>query len=710
MQTEKQFGNTLQDNIRKRGAMDKLITDRAQSEISNKVKDILRHLVIGDWQSEAHHQHQNAAERRYQDIKKMTNRLLDWSGAPASLWLLALMHVCYITNHTANASIGYAIPLQVLEGSTPDISPLLQFDFYEPVYYKANEAEFPSQPVEKSGRFVGISENVGHALTYKILTDDSQKVIHRSVARSALDTTRPNNRSTTSLEDEPHPYLKSQIDELVDKDKSELMSLELTQPKDLKGYTFLIPQDDGQLHRARIVEAIEDHEYKMSNHPTHLKFKCSINNDKYEDILSYQEVMDYIEKDNDNPILWKFKSIVAHQGPLDPSSPHYQGLSYNVRIEWENGEITDEPLSIIAIDDPLACAIYARENGLLNTPGWKQFKGLASRQKKLFRIVNQAKLRLFKTAPKYKYGFEIPRNFLHSQELDKRNGNTKWTEAHNLEMEVMDDYKVFKDHGTGDKPPEGYKKIKVRMIYDVKHDGRHKARLVAGGHLTDIPLDSVYSGVVSLRGLRLLVFLAELNNLELWGTDITSAYLEAYTSEKVCIKAGPEFGKLCDHWLIIDKALYGLRSSGARWHERLADCLRDEGWTSCLAEPDIWIRQDQDHYEYIAVYVDDLTIAMKDPESFVNTLKAKYKFHFKGTGLLAFQLGADFYRDSDGILSMAPRKYIERLIKNYEQTFGEKPKMTVYSPLEKGDHPELDESELLDAESIAQYQSIIGSL
>ena len=225
--------------------------------------------------------------------------------------------------------------------------------------------------------------------------------------------------------------------------------------------------------------------------------------------------MGYIDKDNDNPILWKFKRIVAHQGPLEPSSPHYQGSKYNVRIEWENGEVTDEPLSIIAVDDPLACAIYARENNILSTPGWQRFKRLASRQKKLFRMVNQAKLRSFKTAPKFKYGYEIPRDFLHGQELDKRNGNTKWADAHALEMGVMNDYHVFKDFGTGDKPPDGYKKIRVRMIYDVKHDGRHKARLVAGGHLTDIPLESVYSGVVSLRGLRLVVFLAEHNDLEL---------------------------------------------------------------------------------------------------------------------------------------------------------------------------------------------------
>ena len=710
LQTEKQFVNTLQENIRKRGAMDKLITDRAQSEISTKVKDILRHYIISDWQSEPHYQHQNIAERRYQDIKRRTNKILDWSGAPASLWLHALTHVCYITNHAANASIGNEIPLQVLEGTTPDISSLLQYDFYEPVYYKAHEADFPSESVEKSGRFVGISETVGNALTYKILTDDSQKVIHRSAVRSALDPLIPNNRTTPNMDEEPHPYLKSKIDDQVKEGSTEQGEMVLAHPKDLEGKSFSILEDDGQLKHAQIVEAVEDHEYKMSKHPAHLKFRCSMNYDQYEETLSYNEVMEYLEKDTSSPIVWKFKRIVGHQGPLDPSSPDYRGSIYNIKIEWENGEVTDEPLAIIAADDPSSCAIYARNNNLLDKPGWKRFKRLARRQDKLIRMANQAKLRSFNNTPKFKYGYEVARNFLHGKQLDKQNGNTKWSDAHDTEMGVMDDYKVFKDHGTGSKPPEGYKVIKVRMIYDVKHDGRHKARLVAGGHLTDIPLESVYSGVVSLRGLRLVIFLAELNGLPVWATDITSAYLEAYTSEKVCIKAGPEFGKLEGHWLIIEKALYGLRSSGARWHERLADCLREEGWTPCKAEPDIWMHKQGDHYEYIAVYVDDLTLAMKNPASFVEMLQSKYGFHFKGTGPLEFHLGADFYRDSDDILCMAPKKYVERLINNYVQVFGEKPRMNIYSPLEKGDHPELDDSELLDPQGVEQYQSIIGSL
>jgi hypothetical protein len=67
--------------------------------------------------------------------------------------------------------------------------------------------------------------------------------------------------------------------------------------------------------------------------------------------------------------------------------------------------------------------------------------------------------------------------------------------------------------------------------------------LVADGHLTDIPLEFVYSGVVSLRGLKIVLFLAKLNHLEIWATDIGNAYLEAFTTEKVYFIAGPEFGE-----------------------------------------------------------------------------------------------------------------------------------------------------------------------
>jgi hypothetical protein len=247
---------------------------------------------------------------------------------------------------------------------------------------------------------------------------------------------------------------------------------------------------------------------------------------------------------------------------------------YIVMVEWENGEITAEPLTITAADDPVTCAINAKENNLLDLPGWKWFKGIAKWQKMFTCMVNQAKLRSFNHSPRYKYGFEVPRDYKHAVHIDEKNGNTKWQDATTLELtQINEYYNTFQDLGhesTGAKIPDGYKRISVHLVFDVKHDGRHKARLVTDGHLTDIPLNSIYSGVVSLRGFQLVLFLlAKLNDMEAcWATDIRNTYLEAVTSE---IEASPEFGKCREgHILIIIyKALYVLRSSGNRWHHQL---------------------------------------------------------------------------------------------------------------------------------------------
>jgi hypothetical protein len=140
-------------------------------------------------------------------------------------------------------------------------------------------------------------------------------------------------------------------------------------------------------------------------------------------------------------------------------------------------------------------------------------------------------------------------------QFDLKNGSMLWQEATNLEMSQLAEYDTFKDLGHKDTapPPTGYKKIRTHHIYDCKHEGRHKAWMVADGHLTDISLESMYSGVVSLRGLRIVTFLAKLNGLDLWATDIGKAYLEAFTMERNYIVAGPEFGQLEGNYLIIIK-------------------------------------------------------------------------------------------------------------------------------------------------------------
>ena len=95
----------------------------------------------------------------------------------------------------------------------------------------------------------------------------------------------------------------------------------------------------------------------------------------------------------------------------------------------------------------------------------------------------------------------------------------------------------------------------------------------------------MYSGVVSIRSLRLVMFLAKLNNLEIWGAHIGNAYLESKTKEKLYIVAGPEIEELEGHILVIYKELYGLKSSGLRWYQKIHDIMLDMGISHSKADP-----------------------------------------------------------------------------------------------------------------------------
>ena len=146
--------------------------------------------------------------------------------------------------------------------------------------------------------------------------------------------------------------------------------------------------------------------------------------------------------------------------------------------------------------------------------------------------LKKSKHREAKASRKYKHGWEVPRDSAHALQLDIQNGNNKWKDAIDLEIEKIKEDQVFKDYGKTvyekDKiasAPKGYQ----HFVFDVKHCGKFRARLVADGHLTKEPNETIYSGVVSLRNLRLAMFLAELNNLQLRGADVGNAYLQPLT-------------------------------------------------------------------------------------------------------------------------------------------------------------------------------------
>ena len=314
-------------------------------------------------------------------------------------------------------------------------------------------------------------------------------------------------------------------------------------------------QENGERLRAKVTKkVVEEIEAEEANRIPNINFILDIGEGKVEELITYNQLLDHLEQaeEEDNftdQELYKFRAIIGHEGPLKATDPNWKGSKWNVQIEWETGEVTFEPLSVIAADDPITCAAYAQEKNLYNLDGWKRFRHLIKKEKQLTRAIKQSKIRQVRHSKKYMFGFLIPRNYTEVSEFDKANNNSKWYDATKTELDSIHSFQVFQKHEKAiyDKQkkvinaPPGYQKIRVHRDFAVKYDGRHKGRLVADGHLTPEPVESIYSGVVSLRNLKLVIFLGKLNNLELWGADIGYAYLEAPTEEKLYIVAGPEF-------------------------------------------------------------------------------------------------------------------------------------------------------------------------
>ena len=117
----------------------------------------------------------------------------------------------------------------------------------------------------------------------------------------------------------------------------------------------------------------------------------------------------------------------------------------------------------------------------------------------------------------------------------------------------------------------GYEHVSVHMIFDIKMGGNftRKARSVADGHTTSPPSSITYSSFVSRESVSNAFILAYLNDLDIFACGICNAYLNAKCREKLWIEAGTEFGTEKGMVIIIARALYGLKISGAAWREKL---------------------------------------------------------------------------------------------------------------------------------------------
>ena len=141
---------------------------------------------------------------------------------------------------------------------------------------------------------------------------------------------------------------------------------------------MLPPGYNGERLRVKVTrKVVEDIEKADGERVQKLSYILGIGNGKVEELISYNQLVDHLEaaanEDNEiNDDLFKFRALIGHQGPLKPTDPNWKGCKFNVLVEWETGEKTYEPLSILAADDPVTCATYAKEKqkfGIWHTSG-----------------------------------------------------------------------------------------------------------------------------------------------------------------------------------------------------------------------------------------------------------------------------------------------------------------------------------------------------
>jgi len=267
---------------------------------------------------------------------------------------------------------------------------------------------------------------------------------------------------------------------------------------------------------------------------------------------------------------------------------------WKLLLEWIDGSMDWVELSEVKESYPIQLAEYAVANGISHEPAFNWWVHKVLKRKN--RLIKKVRSKYWRTT--HKFGIVIPKSVERAYEIDRVTGTSHWTRAIEKEMrnvriafEKLDN--VSEEQIRTGKVRPGYSHCSTQIIFDIKMDGKltRKARLVADGHKTHPPSSITYSSVVSRDSVRVALNIASLNSLHVSACDIGNAYLNATCREKSWTIAGPEFGSDKGSTMIITRALYGLKSSGAAWRSTLATTMEKLGYRPTQADPDVWIKR-----------------------------------------------------------------------------------------------------------------------
>ena len=216
--------------------------------------------------------------------------------------------------------------------------------------------------------------------------------------------------------------------------------------------------------------------------------------------------------------------------------------------------------------------------------------------------------------------------------------------------------------------------------------------------------------------------IATLNDLEIFAADVGNAYLNAPCREKIYTRAGKAFGSDEGSIMIIVRALYGLKTSGAAWRATFAQKLVEMGYRSSKADPYVWIRQAVKpngfkYYELLLVYVDDIVCVSHQSEKTMDQIKELYRLKDDSIGPPTRYLGANIgkFQLNSGFecWSASTKDYVKSAVRNIEEVLAQdeipsKLRNRVDRPLPLSYRPKVDVSPLLDAKMTTRFQNGLG--
>jgi hypothetical protein len=128
--------------------------------------------------------------------------------------------------------------------------------------------------------------------------------------------------------------------------------------------------------------------------------------------------------------------------------------------------------------------------------------------------------------------------------------------------------------------------------------------------------------------------------------DIENAYLTSPITDKVWTVLGPEFGDDAGKRALIVIALYGLKSAGAAFRNRLDECMNHLGWNPCHADRNLWMKAETCpdygvlYWAYIMIYVEDILCVHHDPGAPLEKLDEYFKMMGGSIKVPTFYLGS----------------------------------------------------------------------